>query len=143
MQQEKWLDRGPCPECGSSDANVTHSAGYSYCFSCKTRFGYKNENIVSIPKVKVKRMATTGEWGDITDRNISIETAKKFNTKVKRSGNIITHHLYHYYNDKGDHIGNKIRQTKDKKMWVEGELSNAVLFGQNIFNQKAKYIKIC
>ena len=143
MQQQKWLDRGPCPECGSSDANVTHSTGYSYCFSCETRFKTSSKNIVSIPKVKVKRMATTGEWGDITDRNISMETAKKFNTKVKRSGNIITHHLYHYYNDKGDHIGNKIRQTKDKKMWVEGELSNAVLFGQNIFNQKAKYITIC
>jgi len=51
--------------------------------------------------------------------------------------------LYGYYNDKGEHIGNKIRQTKDKRMWVEGELSDAVLFGQNIFTQKAKYITIC
>ena len=143
MQQQKWLDRGECPACGSSDANVNHSTGYSYCFSCKTRFGYKNENIVSMPTGEVKRMGTIGEWGEISERNISLETTKKFNTKIKRTGNITTHHLYGYYNDKGEHLGNKIRQTKDKRMWVEGEITNAVLFGQNIFNQKAKYITIC
>ena len=140
MQQHKWLDRGACPACGSSDANVSHTAGYSWCFSCQTRF---DDNVVTISKTKVKSMATLGEWGEIPERKISLETAKKFNTKIKRNGNITTHHLYGYYNDKGEHIGNKIRQTKDKRMWVEGELSDAVLFGQNIFTQKAKYITIC
>ena len=140
MQQQKWLDRGACPACGSSDANVNHTAGYSWCFSCQTRF---DDNVVTISKTKVKSMATLGEWGEIPERKISLETAKKFNTKIKRNGNITTHHLYGYYNDKGEHIGNKIRQTKDKRMWVEGELSDAVLFGQNIFTQKAKYITIC
>ena len=37
--QKTWLDRGACPKCGSSDGNVRHSEGYSYCFSCNTRFG--------------------------------------------------------------------------------------------------------
>jgi len=140
MEQKKWLDRGPCPACGSSDANVNHTAGYSWCFSCQTKFG---DNIVTMPKIEVRPMATIGEWGDISERKISRDTAKKFNTKIKRNGNITTHHLYGYYNDKDEHVGNKIRQTKDKRMWVEGELSNAVLFGQNIFTQKAKYITIC
>ena len=140
MGQKKWLDRGACPACGSSDANVNHTAGYSWCFSCQTKFG---DNIVTMPKIEVRPMATIGEWGDISERKISRDTAKKFNTKIKRNGNITTHHLYGYYNDKDEHVGNKIRQTKDKRMWVEGELSNAVLFGQNIFTQKAKYITIC
>ena len=140
MQQQKWLDRGACPACGSSDANVNHTAGYSWCFSCQTRF---DDNVVTISRTKVKSMATVGEWGEIPERKISLETAKKFNTKIKRDGNITTHHLYSYYNNNNEHIGNKIRQTKDKRMWVEGELSNAVLFGQNIFTQKAKYITIC
>ena len=140
MGQKKWLDRGACPACGSSDANVNHTAGYSWCFSCKTKFG---DNIITIPKIEVRSMATVGEWGEISERKISYDTAKKFNTKIKRNGNIITHHLYGYYNNKDEHIGNKIRQTKDKRMWVEGELSDAVLFGQNIFTQKAKYITIC
>jgi len=151
MQQKKWLDRGACPSCGSSDANVNHTAGYSWCFSCQTRFGeevrkdlqFYQGKILELPKQESKIMATVGEWGEISERKISHETAKKFNTKIKRNGNIITHHLYGYYNNKDEHVGNKIRQTKDKRMWVEGELSNAVLFGQNIFTQKAKYITIC
>tara|TARA_R100001086_G_scaffold76663_1_gene37199 strand:- start:131 stop:562 length:432 start_codon:yes stop_codon:yes gene_type:complete len=138
MEQKKWLDRGPCPACGSSDANVNHTAGYSWCFSCQTKFG---DNIVTMPKIEVRPMATIGEWGDISERKISRDTAKKFNTKIKRNGNITTHHLYGYYNDKDEHVGNKIRQTKDKRMWVEGELSNAVLFGQNIFTQKANILQ--
>ena len=151
MKQSKWLDRGACPSCGSSDANVRHEAGYSWCFSCHKRFGqevrkdlqFYQGKILELPKQEAKPMATIGEWGEIPERKISLETAKKFNTKIKRNGNITTHHLYGYYNDKGEHIGNKIRQTKDKRMWVEGELSEAVLFGQNIFTQKAKYITIC
>ena len=35
---EGWLKRGPCPECGSSDGNVQHSDGHSFCFVCDTRF---------------------------------------------------------------------------------------------------------
>ena len=38
-----WLDRGPCPECGSSDGNVQHSDGHSYCFSCETLFPDQGE----------------------------------------------------------------------------------------------------
>ncbi|MAZ04231.1 MAG: topoisomerase [Sneathiella sp.] len=140
MQQQKWLDRGPCPKCGSSDANVNHASGYSYCFACETRFG---DNILAIPKQEVKAMSTTGNWGELSDRKISMETAKKYNTKIKSDGNIITHHLYGYFDELGNQIATKVRQTKDKKMWSEGEIGNAVLFGQNIFSPKGKYVTVC
>ena len=42
----KWLERGECPECGSSDANVKHSDGYSHCFSCDTHFNERVEQVV-------------------------------------------------------------------------------------------------
>ena len=142
MKQSQWLDRGPCPnpKCDSSDGNVQHKTGHSYCFVCHTRFG---DNILSMPKQEVKPVTTTGNWGDLSDRKISMETAKKFNTKIKTDGNIVTHHLYGYFNELGTQIGSKIRQTKDKRMWVEGDISDAVLFGQNIFSPKGKYITIC
>ena len=110
MIKRQWLDRGPCPKCGSSDANVNHQQGYSFCFSCQTRFG---DNVVSMPKQEVKPMTTTGNWGDISDRQISAETAKKYNTKVKVSGNIVTHHLYGYCNERGEQVGLNVLQTKD------------------------------
>ena len=142
MLKKQWLDRGPCPKCKSSDANVKHKQGYSYCFSCDTRFG---DNVAVVPKQEwtVKPMSTTGSWGNISDRKISMDTAKKYSTKIKQSGNIVTHHLYGYFNDSGEQIGHKVRQCKDKRMWVEGELTDALLFGQNIFSPKGKYITIC
>ena len=140
MQEQKWLDRGSCPKCGSSDANVKHAAGYSYCFACETRFG---DNILSMQKQEVKPMSTTGNWGELSDRKISMETAKKYNTKIKSDGSMVTHHLYGYFDELGNQIATKVRQTKDKKIWSEGDISNAVLFGQNIFSPKGKYITVC
>ena len=140
MNQQKWLDRGPCPKCGSSDANVNHSEGYSFCFSCETRFG---DNILSMPKQEVKPMKTTGNWGELSDRKISMDTAKKYDTKIKVEGNIVTHHLYAYFSETGNQIATKVRQTKDKKMWSEGDIGEATLFGQQIFSPKGKYVTVC
>ena len=141
---KQWVDRGPCPECGSSDGNVQHLDGHSWCFACETRFG---NNLLSIPKqevkIEVKPMTTKGKWGALSDRKISIETAKKYDTKIKIEGSTVTHHLYGYFNEAGTQIATKIRQTKDKKMWSEGDISEAVLFGQHVFAPKGKYITVC
>mgnify|MGYP001293773807 CR=1 FL=1 len=42
----------------------------------------KHEVEIENPKTKVKSMATVGEWGEISERKISYDTAKKFNTKI-------------------------------------------------------------
>ena len=142
MSQSQWLNRGPCPnpKCDTEYGNVQHKLGYSFCFACETRFG---DNIVSMPKQEVKPMSTTGNWGELSDRRISVDTAKKYSTKIKSDGSIITHHLYGYFDELGNQIATKVRQTKDKKMWSEGDISDAVLFGQNIFSPKGKYITVC
>mgnify|MGYP003136157479 CR=1 FL=1 len=145
----QWPSRGSCPECGASKANVQHEDGHSYCFSCQTRFNKSEENrntsfkVINMSTETVLGRKTTGLISDIPDRKISKETAKKYNTQVKKTGNIITHHIYQYFDEKGNHIANKIRQVQDKKIWSEGKISEAVLFGQNMFNQTGKYITVC
>ena len=69
--EKKWLDRGACPKCGSSDGNVKHSEGYSYCFSCNTRFGenMQHEKVVPIPTESA--IKTVGTTGALSERNIS------------------------------------------------------------------------
>ncbi len=89
----KWLERGACPECGSSDANVNHSEGYSHCFSCDTHFKEGTDQVV-VPMQNKKEGFTVGELTGIDDRKISKATCKKFNTFVKTNGNNITHHIY-------------------------------------------------
>ena len=126
--EKKWLDRGACPKCGSSDGNVKHSEGYSYCFSCNTRFGenMQHEKVVPIPTESA--IKTVGTTGALSERNISKETAQKYNTSVKVNGNMNTHHIYKYYNESGANIGNKVREVATKNMWVEGNITEATLF---------------
>tara|TARA_R110002020_G_scaffold20100_4_gene68878 strand:- start:1526 stop:3154 length:1629 start_codon:yes stop_codon:yes gene_type:complete len=137
-----WLDRGPCPKCKSSDGNVQHSDGHSYCFSCETLFPNQQEQ-EKVIIMNEKSCKTEGFFSSIDDRKIKADTAKKYNTLIKKTGTVITHHIYKYYDNDGNHIANKIRESQNKKFWSEGNLTNAGLFGQNIFNPKGKYITIC
>ena len=146
----EWGDRGPCPKCGSSDGNVQHSDGHSFCFSCDTRFGEGMEHkskvlLMSEPKKYsgVEHSKIRGIIAAIPDRKITQDTVRKYNTEVKSTGSIITHHIYKYYDGEGSHIANKIKEVQNKKFWSEGNLSKAVLFGQNIFNSGGKYITVC
>ena len=144
MYSSKWLDRGSCPECGSSDANVKHSKGYSYCFSCQTRFGEDSDmnTVTPLPVVEPKPLTKEGLYADITERKITKETAEKFNTKVTKDGTVTTKHIYQYFDTNGNHVANKIRNTSDKNMWSEGSIQEATLFGQNLFSSGGKYITI-
>ena len=47
---EAWGERGECPECGSSDGNVEHSDGHSYCFVCATRFSDVEAKVIPMKK---------------------------------------------------------------------------------------------
>jgi twinkle protein len=83
------------------------------------------------------------KYADISDRRISLATCKKYDVSVAKSGNMITHHQYKYYDENGKHIGSKFRRTSDKEFWSEGDLSSCGLFGQNLFNQGGKFITVC
>ena len=107
----------PCPLCGSSDAASINEDGSAYCFSCDkrvndytklTQFELINnldklaeamEN-PSVEDFKVKQTNSIneieGSFEALTDRGISLSTAKKFNVKVVKNieGEIIKH-FYH------------------------------------------------
>jgi len=95
-----------------------------------------------IPIRTESAMKTLGILGALSERSISKETAKKYNTDVKVNGNMNTHHIYKYFDEGGNNIANKIREVATKNMWAEGNMTNAGLFGQNMFAPKGKYITI-
>ena len=112
-----WLDRGSCPECGSSDGNVQHSDGHSFCFSCDTRFGEGMEHkskviLMSEPKKYsgVEHSKMQGIIAAIPDRKITQDTVRKYNTEIKSTGSIITHHIYKYYDEEGNHTANESKE---------------------------------
>tara|TARA_R110000787_G_scaffold275276_1_gene383776 strand:- start:2038 stop:3702 length:1665 start_codon:yes stop_codon:yes gene_type:complete len=151
--QEGWLDRGPCPECGASKANVQHSDGHSFCFSCESRFSNTLDiNMQTNPKEnKVKYLShgsplkTDGHFAALPSRSITLDTTKVYNTVVasKNSSTEQSHHIYKYMDSNGDHVASKIRRVKDKEFWIEGDISKAVLFGQDSFSKGGKYVTLC
>ena len=143
----KVIKQSSCPNCSSSDANTLYEDGHWYCFSCQ-HYTPPERNEMDITKPApiqgvVQTNFTKGEKGGLDDRRISNTTANKFNVEVKRNveGEIVQH-IYKYYDANNSHIASKVRTTKEKQFWSEGALSNAVLFGQNLFAAKGKYITI-
>jgi len=138
----------PCENCGSSDAKALYDDGQTHCYACDTH-GRIDKNTGEFMKaqpkvVKMEQMTNqTFTYSAITDRRISLETCRKYGVGISRSGTVIDHHKYKYYNSSGDHVASKFRRTQDKAFWSEGDLSSCVLFGQNLFNQGGKFITIC
>ena len=71
------------------------------------------------------KVSSTGEYGSITDRRISEDTARKYRTKLRVNGSVISHHYYEYYNGEGSHIATKVRQVEGKRIWSQGDMSDA------------------
>ena len=142
--QSKWISRGPCP-CGESSKGYNiHADGHAFCFSCQKRFSNTGEAKMQTEVVDMNNqiLEDTGSYSSINDRRISEDTARKYRTKIKKIGSMITHHYYQYYDAEGNHKANKIRQVEDKKIWSQGDMSSALLFGQNLFKSGGKYITI-
>ena len=141
---------GPCPnpKCGSSNANATYpDDGHSWCYSCQTYTSgdksMQQTKVISISNPATSQLKSVGQVADIPDRKIKKETARKYNTQVMQSGNMITHHIYQYFDKDGNHIANKIREVQGKKFWSEGNLAASGLFGEHIFGRPGKYITVC
>ena len=138
-----WISRGPCP-CGESSKGYNiHADGHAFCFSCQKRFNNTGEAKVERKVVDIQEKVTsTGEYKGITDRRISEQTARKYKTKIRTSGSMITHHYYEYFNADGSHVATKVRQVEGKRIWSQGTMGDALLFGQNLFKSGGKYITI-
>jgi len=142
--QSKWVSRGKCP-CGeSSNGYNIHADGHAFCFSCNKRFNNVGEAKLERKVVEItNKVSSTGDYGSITDRRISEDTARKYRTKIRRNGSIISHHYYEYFNAEGSHVATKVRQVEGKRIWSQGDIGDALLFGQNLFKSGGKYVTIC
>ena len=147
--QSRWISRGQCP-CGESSKGYNiHADGHAFCFSCNKRFNNVGEAKMETEFQKTgevvdmqNRITSTGDYGSITDRRISEQTARKYRTKIRQDGSMITHHYYEYFNTEGSHVATKVRQVEGKKIWSQGNIGDALLFGQNLFKSGGKYITI-
>ena len=141
----------PCPLCGSSDAASINDDGSAYCFSCDKRVGdYANlteGNSINnnVEEFKVKQTNSIneieGSFVQLTDRGISLETAKKYNVKAVTNdkGEIVKH--FYPYSVAAEVTSYKVRETGKYFSW-RGSSQGTGLFGQSIFKDSGKYITL-
>lgn len=142
----------PCPSCGGSDPVGLNEDDSAWCFSCETRFPNYHKAIegIDVPS-KPSDIQTyrnnamndaEGSFVALTDRNISLDTAKKYGVKavINDQSNAVMRHLYPYY-IANEITGYKIREPNKMFSW-RGNPQGSGLFGEQLFQAGGKYITL-
>lgn len=142
--ESEYLFKGPCEECGSSDACATYSDSHRFCFACEHRWPGDGES-VSAPKEKVAGDLLTfgkneGVYTDLVKRGITVETCKKHGYWVGRMrGKLVQ--VADYRDSTGKLVAQKVRD-KDKNFTALGKLTKEMLWGAHLWSGGGKKIII-
>ena len=129
----------PCPKCGGSDPAAMNDDGSIKCFSCGVFI--PSNKLDNVTPISSRQSMDDGEYYALTDRGISLATAKKYGVKsTKNSKGQIVEHVYPYYSG-SERVGSKTRKP-DKNFTWQGESRNVGLFGQQLFQSGGKYVTI-
>ena len=129
----------PCPECGGSDPAAMNDDGSIKCFSCGVFI--PSNKLDNVTPISSRQSMDDGEYYALTDRGISLATAKKYGVKsTKNSKGQIVEHVYPYYYG-SEKVGSKTRKPNKNFTW-QGEAKNVGLFGQQLFQGGGKYVTI-
>ena len=142
-ENNKYLKKSPCPNCGSKDNLAVYSDGHAFCFGCSYRVpaptekkhkrkSYYSSTQVTSPLIK---MVVPKE---LPKRGITLETAKffKYGTAVNHKG--IPVQVAPYEDQLGRTVGQKVR-THDKQFYTLGDFKNVQLWGQRCWRNHGSY----
>ena len=142
LQESNVLFKGPCSDCGSSDACAVYDDGHTFCFSCDTHAQPQGpEGVPSdghVPNADAgtasrQGLLPVGEYRALGKRQITEDTCKKFGYSIsadkhgktcqvasfKRDGKIIAQKLR--YPDKGfKYLGEKGAGLWGEHLWKDG-----------------------
>lgn len=141
----------PCHECGGSDPVSVNDDGSAYCFSCNSYFRDYSTSEVHQPIEDntidfSKHQFANNEgfvhrsFNALTDRGISLETAKKYGVKSKKSFDKIMDHSYPYFIN-NEEASCKVRKHDKSFSWTSSP-KGVGLFGEQLFKAGGKYITL-
>ncbi len=128
----EWAEtHQPCPKCNSSDAFSVNTDGWGTCFSCHARVGPDGD--VEDADVELE---TGLSFKELSKRGLTAETCRKYGYGCTTGKQVAP-----YYDSTGRIVAQKVR-TKNKDFYVNGDLSKAMLFGQQLARPNGKMIAI-
>ncbi len=130
--------KGPCEDCGSSDALETYEDGHTHCFSC----GKSTQVAGSDPSF----CAVYHEIKGFQKRGITLATARKFGCGITNlwtlTGSETTvAHVFPLHDMNGRLVGQKIRPPRKKDIRIVGEKIDH-LWGMHLWRQGGKMVVI-
>ena len=140
--ESNLVSKGPCDECGSSDANATYDDGHSYCFSCETHQQGSASPILTTERtsgeashIRLVSLWSARRGGAIPDRALTGAYVKKYGVVIDGDTQ-----AYPYFEEgKVEPVAFKVRGP-NKSFRVVGSVREAGLFGQQKYgtgdNQK-------
>ena len=135
----------PCTECGGSDPVSQNDDGSAYCFSCNTYFKQygtsevQQDTVMDFTRYQPKQDGAS--FNALTDRSISLETAKKYGVKSTTTvGGQVTSHHYPFFSN-GEQVATKIRKQGKQFVW-QGDSKETGLFGEQLFKSGGKFITV-
>jgi twinkle protein len=131
-----------CPACGSKDNLAVYPDGGQHCFTPDCSYHVRPSATEVSFKVKkhrnLKMLEHTGMIAAIPNRYINENTCKKYNvTQIKGK------HYYPYYDESSTIIARKVRDVSSKSFHSEGQITQARMFGQQLFTNGGKYVTLC
>jgi twinkle protein len=127
----EFLYHCPCPSCGSSDAGAIYTDGHFHCHKCGAHEFDPDVQPTTITKMS-KPAQILGEPERLTKRKLSQETCKLYKILVHEDTL-----RCHYFDDKKQFVGVKVRQS-GKQFSVEG--GPLCLFGMNLFGKGKRVV---
>jgi twinkle protein len=140
-ESQKLVSKGPCNDCGSSDACALYEDGHTYCYSCEVRREGEVMPITTVKHTPLLPNLENTKIGPILERNINADTLRSYDVRLKVEEGVVVSHYYPYTDKEGNTIAYKIRDVP-KNMYSKGNINKATLFGQSKFNGGGKYVTV-
>lgn len=141
-EESTLLFKGPCDECGSSDACAAYSDGHTYCFSCEVHTPAP-ESASSVPMTSRKKvekdLLSIGEFRALGKRKITEETCRKFGYTISEDWKGNTVQIANFRRD-GQIIAQKVRYP-NKDFLHLGEQKPG-LWGEHLWKPGGKMLVI-
>ena len=138
------VSKGPCPECGSSDACALYDDGHQHCFSCGQTF--QPEGGADPDTVKTRPAKTGFTPLDVTPqgftkRRLKEDICRKYGYGVAEYGGKMVQVANYKGPNGGPVVAQHIRKP-DKTFPWKGDVKAAGLFGQWVYRTGGKMVTV-
>jgi len=138
-EESEFIKHLPCTSCTSSDGMALYSDGHTHCFVCNTTTRSDDNSVVATSSVRSDLLQ--GNAISLPKRKLTLETCKKWDYKVTEvNGEPVQ--VATYYDKNKKPVFQKLRY-KNKQFKTVGDINEATLYGQNLWNGGGKILCVC